>query len=136
MTAPPTDADDEFTIPAIPASERALLGQSASSDEKVKQELKSLGSNLSEEDLAAQAKQSEHKRREFFLTVFEWLAVLTLVFLFAALFIIGVVWLLQIVLPERCRWLSADQTTILQDILTGGLVAGLIGEHFKKRLSG
>ena len=64
------------------------------------------------------------------------------------MFIIGTIWLWHMVMPDKCdskgswlsqhlcRWLIPEQVVILQDILTGGIIAGLVAEHIKRRLKG
>jgi hypothetical protein len=32
------------------------------------------------------------------------------------------------------HWLDSDQMEKLQDILTGGIIAGLVADHFKRRM--
>lgn len=98
--------------------------------------------------LREEAEAEDHRRGEKFKDHFETLAIVAMYIMFMALSIFGIVWVLHIVLPETCkpffylwgtyyclcRWLTPDQTMIVQDIVTGGLIAGLLADHFRRRI--
>jgi hypothetical protein len=125
---------DDLNIPALPASEREALRYGGKSDKRADAEAESLSADLTEDELASRARRNEHRWQQIFKATFEILVLATLIVLFIAFFMIGVVWLIHMIVPQRYRWLTCDQVTILQDILTGGIVAGLVGEHFKRRI--
>ncbi len=47
---------------------------------------------------------------------------------------VGAVWLWHMGAPEKWRWLKSDDVSHLQSIMTAGLLVGVIGNHFKKRM--
>lgn len=114
------------------------------SDEVAKLEAVQFASGKSQKELEDAAKQADHGRAQRFLDQFESLSIWAMQALFGIFAVLGGVWMLHLVLPERspvlpggillCRWLTADQVTVIQNILTGGLVAGIVTDHFKKRI--
>lgn len=47
---------------------------------------------------------------------------------------VGGVWLWHMAAPPCWRWLSGEDVSHLQSIMTAGLLVGVIGNHFKKRM--
>lgn len=109
---------------------------------------KLLSRGMSADELAAEARRKEHAREEDFRDHFERLAICAMYLMFGTLAVFGLVWAVHMILPEKCapismrplgcvcigRWLTEDQLTIVQDIVTGGLVAGLLADHFRRRM--
>lgn len=120
-------------IPGIPESERDAIqdvnGQSDALAENIQ-----LTSGRSIDDLAQEARSNEHGRNEKFRDHFEKIAIASLYVLFGYLFFAGTVWLLHIILSPKCRWLSPEEVAHLQSILSAGIVIGVVGNHYKKRL--
>lgn len=135
MTDEP-QASSETTIPAIPPAEaRAAeqVGGAASSLAWKENEL--LSENLSPDELAQQARHAEHGRSQRFKNHFEWMAIGALWLSALAIALVGGVWILHMILPAKYRWLTIEDISHLQSIATAGLLVGVIGNHFKKRLS-
>ena len=122
-----------LSIPGVPESERAAA-TAAGADRFAQLEEESLSQGLSENELKRQATLNEHGRSERFRDQFERLAVVALWLTALALAAIGVVWMAHLILPERWRWLSSDDLTHIQSIVTAGLLVGIVGSHFRKRL--
>jgi hypothetical protein len=128
-----------------PVPEEGQTGISDFDDPALK-EAAQLSSGKSIDELEELARRKEHARGEAFRDHFENLAIAAMYVLFGTLCVFGIVWALHMILPERCvsiigcksycigRWLTGDQITILQDIVTGGLIAGLLADHFRKRV--
>lgn len=66
--------------------------------------------------------------------IFENLAIVALWLSAVVIAACGLIWLAHMVLPEKWRWLAKDDVSHLQSIVTAGLLVGVIGNHFKKRL--
>jgi hypothetical protein len=98
-------------------------------------EAKQLSRGLKDRDLERECKLNEHDRDQKFRKHFEFLSIFAMYALFGVMGFLGAIWLYHIVMPDKCKWLTCDQVTIIQDILTGGIIAGLLADHFKKRLS-
>jgi hypothetical protein len=140
----PDDSPELKRIVPEAALQAAEETTPAVGDLAVKETLQ-ISSGMSTDEMEKEAKEREHKRDQWFRDNFEMLAVAAMYVAFVALCIIGVIWLLHMILPERCgpascwyicfcRWLTPDQVTILQDVLTGGLIGGLLADHFRKRM--
>ena len=99
-------------------------------------EFRQLSRGLDVPDLKSEAEAAEHRRTETFRDHFEKVAIAALWVLFLAMGVIGIVWIWHLITPEtsRLHWLSEAQMEKLQDVLTGGLVAGLVADHFKRRM--
>jgi len=122
-------------IPSLPQSEEnAALGVPASLIDPAQQEAASLSSGLSRKQLEERAEIAEHGRSERFRNHFENLAIVTL--WIAALSVIGlaIVWFWHLIMPSSYRWLNTEDISHIQSIVTAGLLVGVIGKHFKKRL--
>lgn len=119
-------------------------GRAPSTDEVAKLEEVQFASGKSQKELEEAAKQADHGRAQRFLDQFETLSIWAMQARFGIFAVLGGVWMLHLILPERSpvlpgglllsRWLTADQVTVIQNILTGGLVAGIVTDHFKKRV--
>jgi hypothetical protein len=141
MTDPSPEAEPSRKL--IPGA-RPAEGTPPSGDEGAKLEAVQFASGKSQRELEEAAKRADHDRAQRFLERFETLSIWAMQALFAIFAVLGTVWTLHLVLPERspilpggwllCRWLTADQVTVIQNILTGGLVAGIVTDHFKKRV--
>jgi hypothetical protein len=93
-----------------------------------------LSSGKSATELAHEANENEHNRSEKFKEHFERLAIITLWSLAVAMFAIGVVWLYHLVMPDTWHWLTEPELDTLKGLLTGGLIVGVLTNHFRKRL--
>jgi hypothetical protein len=110
-------------------------------------EARQLSSGKSVRNLKKDAEESDHERGERFRDNFETITICAINAIFAAMAVLGIVWLAHMVLPEKCspsasifgiqlcRWLIPEQVIIIQDVLTGGIIAGLIGDHIKRRMT-
>jgi len=116
----------------VPPSETAAAD---SDDSRAALESKQLSSGKSKDQLAREAEVAEHDRTEKFRQHFERIALGFLYGLGFGLIVIGMAWLFHLVTPAGWHWLSADQLDDLQGLLTGGLIVGVLTDHFRKRLS-
>ena len=89
---------------------------------------------MSAEEIQKDAEVREHGRNQRFREQFEWLAIASLWVSAVAILLVGGVWFWHLLLPERWRWLKPDDVSHLQSIVTAGLLVGVIGNHFRKRL--
>lgn len=122
------------SLPEPPPEEMAALQPLPGKTNGGREEEKFLDRGLEIDELEHEAQVAEYNRSKKFRNHFEWLALRTMDALFAMLGILGTVWVLHLILPEKRRWLTPDQVIIIQDILTGGLIAGLLADHFKRRM--
>lgn len=119
-------------IPGLPQQESAAA---AGPTGKAADEEAVINSGLSTDELARQAAEQEHHRDQRFRDAFELVAIAALHLSYMALATIALVWALHLVLPDRLRWLSSAELNHVQTLLTAGVLVGVIGGHFKKRLS-
>ena len=126
----------DFKVPGISAAEfEAAAGhEDGSANDAARKEEAGLEAGLDRDELAEQAAQSEHKRTERFRDHFERLAIFALWLFAIAIAGIAGVWLLHMILPRNYRWLTTEDLSHIQSIVTAGLLVGVVGNHFKKRL--
>lgn len=131
--ATPTSGAPAPQIPDIPAAETAAaLDPAASAQSRAEEEL--LSQNATPEELERDAARQEHGRNQRFRHHFEYIAIGALYVAAIAILGIGGVWLWHMAAPTRLRWLSQEDVSHLQSIMTAGLLVGVIGNHFKKRM--
>jgi hypothetical protein len=85
--------------------------------------------------LEREAAEQEHDRNQKFRNHFEKIAIGALWILAFGLLAIALIWLYHMVTPICWHWLDIEQLDDLQGILTGGLIVGVLTDHFRKRLS-
>lgn len=117
---------DRAKVPPLSEEEKKAV---ASSDERSAAETKQIASGLSE-----QALRREAERTEAFRDHFERLALLTLYIAWGVLILIAMVWTYHLIAPPEWPRLPDDQVKQLQGIITGSILAGIIGGHMKRRL--
>ena len=113
-------------------------------DDKGAKEAAQLGSGAPIKDLEREAKENEHRRSQQFKDHFEFLSIVMLDILFAGFAILATIWVLHLVLPEKPSgkwfvyyfhcWLTKDQLDDIAGVLAGGVIAGLVADHFKRRM--
>lgn len=64
--------------------------------------------------------------------------------LFAGFIFLALVWVLHMILPAKAEtadyiyyvhgWLTDDQLDKITGVLAGGVIAGLVADHFKRRM--
>ena len=120
-------------IPGIPPVEQAASNNSASI-ERAWAEAEALSRNASPEELQRDAAQQEHHRNQRFRHHFERIAIAALWVAAVSITVVGGIWLWHMAAPTKWRWLKGDDVSHLQSIMTAGLLVGVIGNHFKKRM--
>lgn len=111
-------------------------------DDNATKEVHQLSRGLDLRDLKKEAEEADHHRSEHFKDHFERVAIFALWTLYSGFAALGFVWLLNAILPApplhwwwgMASWLSDDQMNKVQGVLTGGAIAGLVADHFKRRL--
>lgn len=126
-----TDGDDQNRV-VVPPSEAAAAD---STDDRATRESEQFASGKTKDQLAREAEVAEAARTEKFRGHFERISLGILYVLAVALVIIGGVWLYHLVMPYCHHWLTDDQLDDLRGILTGGLIVGVLTDHFRKRLN-
>lgn len=127
-----SDATINPRIPPLSLDEQ-LAATSTNTDQAVAEE-KSLSSFRTAEELAQRAREMEADRHQRFRDAFEHIAILALYVGAAAIGVLSTIWTLHLVLPADRRWLTAEDLTHVQTLLTAGVLVGVVGGHFKKRL--
>lgn len=92
----------------------------------------SLGRGLPVRDLKQEADESDHDRSERFKGHFDNIGIAALYVISAALLIAGSFWFWHIVTPWH--FLEPAQLTVLQNMLTGGVLVSVGTAYMKKRL--
>lgn len=130
----PAPADDELkTIPASVA--RAQSAEDTSDDAGLAAAESSLfatGKSIPELERAARAR--DHERSENFKDHFEAITVGGLYLMACGVFSFAVAWGWHVLSPENLHWLNGDQLIKIQNIFTGGVLAGMIADQFRRRL--
>jgi len=134
-TEPPPEQGGAPTpqIPGLPRAEQEASNDSTSV-EKAWAEAEFLSRNASPEELERDAARREHDRNQRFRHHFERIAIIALYAAAAAITAVGAIWLWHMSAPPCWRWLSGEDVSHLQSIMTAGLLVGVIGNHFKKRM--
>lgn len=135
MTETSAGDDQIKQIPVRPKSEGEALDSPISDQDAASKEAIFLSRGLSSDEIEKEAAANEHRRNQAFRNHFERMAIVTLWTMFVALQTLAAVWLWHIISPTSMHWLSADQIGTIQNIVTGGIVAAALGDHFKRRLS-
>jgi hypothetical protein len=143
------DDSEEPSKREIPAPPPDAAGPAPGSPkDSAEEEVAQLSRGMSGRDLENEQKEHDHDRGERFRDNFERLAIWSMYVMFGILSLFGIVWVWHMIAPDKCtvfiqigsakiwlcRWLTCDQVTIVQDIVTGGLIAGLLAEHFRHRM--
>lgn len=124
-----------MTPPRIPPlSYEESAAAASTSTEFAKAEEASLSGYYTAEEIQQRAAAHEHDRNERFRDAFELIAICVINLGYLALSTLALVWALHLVLPKDARWLSPEDLTHLQTLLTAGILVGVVGNHFKKRL--
>ncbi|MCA8901833.1 MAG: hypothetical protein KDA53_11335 [Hyphomonas sp.] len=132
MTETPPESEDIFlTIPEDAADSEAASSTDDLSDKEVQQ----LTRNISVEDLKREAIKSEHNRSEDFKKHFGVITVAALYVMAFGVLIFAATWMWHIIVPPCLHWLDEAQLSKIQNIFTGGILAGLIADQFRKRMS-
>jgi hypothetical protein len=96
-------------------------------------EAKALGSGKKFQELKEEAEKAAFGRIEKFKEHFDKIILCGLYLSACGAAVFAIIWGLHVILPSECHWLDSTQLETMQNILTGGVLAGLISEQFKKR---
>jgi hypothetical protein len=143
MSALGGEASERKRIPkGAPTAEVERAG--GRSDSRADKEAQQIGSGASIPDLEGEAKANEHRRNQKFRDHAETLFIILLYALFSGFLVLALVWILHMILPDAAGaagcapllhgWLTRDQLDDISGILAGGIIAGLVADHFKKRM--
>lgn len=98
------------------------------------------------ETFAKEAEENEHDRGQKFKDHFEKLSIIMLDVLFIGFIVLSSVWILHMIIPTQSigagwlsyihGWLTVDQLEKIGGLLAGGVIAGLVADHFKRRMGG
>ena len=124
----------EIPLPPVEAELAAASVDSLDGD-RARAEEAALVAGFTRKQMADRAYRAEHDRSERFRNHFERLAIVALWSMAIAILLIAAVWLLHMILPAERRWLTTEDLSHIQSIVTAGLLVGVIGNHFKKRLT-
>jgi hypothetical protein len=127
-----------------PKSAQETAASNTDSDGKAPKEALYLAQDKSVEDLKNEARKKEHNRDQKFRDTFESLMLQAFQVMFYFFMLIAAIWIWHQITPVKfmvfdtviyCQWLSKNQLDVLQNILTGGIIAGAVGKHIEKRTS-
>lgn len=121
-------------IPGLPDDERIALSLEGDLGDAALKEATQLSSGRSEDELRAEAAENEHNRNENFRDLFNDLVSIGMMCAFVAVLALAAVWVWHLLTPCQLHWLSRDQIDHIQGMITGGVLAALVGDHFKRRL--
>lgn len=127
--------DDQIKqIPVRPPAEAVALDAPLSDQDPGSKEAILLSRGLSAKEIEAEAATNDHRRTQKFRDNFEIMAIIALWSAFAALLSMAAVWLWHTAMPACWHWLDDGQIGAIQNIVTGGIIAAALGDHFKRRL--
>lgn len=139
--------DDEQEKPRLipPGAAEAEEAQvDSSADDPAAKEAAQLSRGVDARNLEREAKEKEHDRGEAFKDHFERISIIMLDVLFVAFVLLSAIWILHLILPEKSvgtgwvsnfhGWLTEGQLDKITGILAGGIIAGLVADHFKRRM--
>jgi len=104
------------------------------SDQKAIEESKQFGSGKTEEQLKKETRENEHNRTERFRGHFNSITIMALWAMAIGVLAFALTWSLHVILPENFHWLTTEQVARIQNVFTGGVLAGLIADQFRKRV--
>jgi len=125
--------DQNKIIPASAGQTEEEATSSSSPNDLAVQEARVMSGGMSFEELQADAKKSEHSRNEKFKDHLEKIVLWGLYVTAFGTGTFAIIWGLHVILPEKWHWLDHTQLESMQNLLTGGVLAGLVGDHFRKR---
>ena len=123
-----TDDSDFRTVPEV------VEAGDGGSDDMSDSEAQQLSKNKSADDLRKEAEKSEFKRNEGFKQHFGIITVVALYAMALGVLLFGFTWAWHILAPHCMHWLEPDELGRIQSIVTGGVLAGLIADQFRKRM--
>lgn len=97
-------------------------------------EVRLLSRGLSARDLERESEETEHDRAERFKGHFESISICAIWAISIVVALFGLIWFWHLVTPDSWHWLKDPQIEKLQNIFAGIVLAGMLGDHFKKRL--
>lgn len=118
---------------AVLATQAATVAAAAGTVDIGRLEAKQLSRGLAARDLEREAREKDHARSQAFKTCFELMTIITLCVLFLVFMISGIVWSFHLLAPQF-GWLTHDQLDNVQGLLTGGVVAGFLADHVRRRM--
>lgn len=121
-------------LPPLTPEEAAVVNAPASEDRRSAAEAQQFATGLPLDQLKKKAEENEASRTEKFRDHFEGLAICTLYLVWLVLIAIGAAWVYHLLAPPHWPRLPDEQVRQLQSVVTGGVLAGIAGGHFKKRI--
>lgn len=138
------EAQEERKKIPLGAAEAEGIDAPPPEDDQAAKEAAQLASGAAIKDLEREARENEHRRTQEFRDHFELLSLGMLYVLFLGFIILAAAWVLHLVLPEKSQtgdyvyylhaWLTKDQLDDISGVLAGGVIAGLVVDHFKRRM--
>jgi hypothetical protein len=132
----PANGLETKDIPGLPAAEKAALAGDSDSTKAAFKEARQLSSGRSLEELEDDAKRREHARNQGFRDLFEIIVKAGMLGAFVAIMLMGAVWVWHLITPHCWQWMTEQQIDHIQGMVTGGVIAVVVGDHFKRRLGG
>ncbi|MEM1036276.1 MAG: hypothetical protein AAGI14_05905 [Pseudomonadota bacterium] len=131
MTNESSEESEEFKkIPDVADDEAA-----ASTDvTKSTLEAQQFSTGESAEELEKAARKAEHDRNEKFRAHFGNIVTGALYFMAIGVATFAAIWSWHLLAPREWRWLDLNEIQAIQNIVTGGVLAGLIADQFRKRI--
>ncbi len=103
-------------------------------DERAIAESLQFGSGKTEDQLRKESRENEHNRTETFRGHFNSITIIAMWVMAIGVLAFGLTWAFHVLLPIERHWLLPDQVAKIQNIFTGGVLAGLIADQFRKRM--
>lgn len=122
------------TIPPLSPSEVEAANADVVGPDDAQREAATLSRGKSRKELEEDAFRAEFGRSERFRNQFENLAIFALWGASVSVAVTSFIWLAHMIMPASWRWLTGEDLSHIQSIVTAGLLVGVIGNHFKKRL--
>lgn len=121
-------------IPGLSVTEQTALVESGTGTDAALLEARQLSSGRSAKELEQEAAENEHGRTESFRDLFDKLVRIGMMLAFAGIIFTGGVWVWHLIAPTSWQWLTDSELDRIQNLVTGGVLAVVVGDHFKRRL--
>lgn len=103
-------------------------------DDKATNEGKIFEAGLTETQVKKLQTRDKYTSNKNFRSNFDKLMIIGIWATAILFLIVCIVWVLNLILPDQCRWLTTDEMSKLQGFVTGGVIATTAIGQIKKRM--
>jgi len=131
---PESSSEPEHKIPGLSPEEKEALSGSGTQSDNGTAESRMFETGQSAEEIKKNAEKAEAARTEHFRDHFEKIIVFGVYAVAVFFALVCLCWTLNIILPDKWRWLTDAEISKLQGFVTGGVIASTALGQIKKRI--